>query len=118
MGGQVKDYINIDPSTHRMKIIRWIALLIPLLLVAYSVFMQFSPLGKPTAVNMYAFYVVNICWVIIGFWQFFTVRQHTGYIIGLISYHILALVYVLTVSGFDMPLIYTWSALLPSPLTS
>lgn len=55
MGGQVKDYINIDPSTHRMKIIRWIALLIPLLLVAYSVFMQFSPLGKPTAVNMYAF---------------------------------------------------------------
>ena len=69
-------------------------------------------LQDPTAVNMYAFYVVNICWVIIGFWQFFTVRQHTGYIIGLISYHILALVYVLTVSGFDMPLIYTWSALL------
>ena len=29
MGGQVKDYINIDPSTHRMKIIRWIALFNP-----------------------------------------------------------------------------------------
>ena len=106
MGGQVKDYINIDPSTHRMKIIRWIALLIPLLLVAYSVFIQFSPLGKPTAVNMYAFYAVNICWVIIGFWQFFAApRQPIGHIAGLIGYHILALAYVLTVSGFDMPLI-------------
>ena len=113
MGGQVKDYINIDPSTHRMKIIRWIALLIPLLLVAYSVFMQFSPLGKPTAVNMYAFYAVNVCWVIIGFWQFFAApRQPIGHIAGLVGYHILALTYVLTVSGFDMPLIYTWSALL------
>ena len=112
MGGQIKDYIDIDPSTHRMRIIRWIGLLIPLLLVAYSVFMQFSPLNQPTTITP-AFYIINTCWIIVGFWHFFvTPKRQNSYIIGLICYHILALAYVLTLSGFDMPLIYTWSALL------
>ena len=98
-------------NVHRSKILRFAGLGLPIVLVAYSVYLQLAP-GAALVPLSLSFFVINTAWLTLALYQFFVPSRYLrDAIIKLVAYHFVALVYVLFISGFDMPFIYTWAIL-------
>ena len=106
---RVRERLGINSK--RSRIIRYAGLIVPLILVGYSIYLQLAPGARHQALSP-IFFIINISWIMLATYQFFfPARRLHDAIIKLCLYHALALMYVLLVSGFDMPFIYTWSLL-------
>lgn len=98
-------------NVHRSKILRFAGLGLPIVLVAYSVYLQLAPGAEHVPLSL-SFFVINTAWLTLALYQFFVPSRYLrDAIIKLVAYHFVALVYVLFISGFDMPFIYTWAIL-------
>ena len=103
--------ILLEVNVRRAKILRYAGLFLPLLLVAYSVYLQLVPGVRHYPLTPLII-AINASWVILALYHFFTpMKTRHGAIARIILFHIIALLYILFVSGFDMPFIYVWSVL-------
>ena len=112
MGEKTSDSdILLAVNARRASVLRFASLVLPLLLVAYSVYLQLAP-GVPHYPLSPMFFLVNATWIALAICNFFIrIRTQNSATARIIAYHIVALLYVLFVSGFDMPFIYLWSVL-------
>ena len=102
---------QLELNTHRSRILRYAGLAIPLVLVAYSVYLQFIP-NTPHAPLSPLFFCINGAWIVLVLYQLIVpTRKLRDAVIKLVAYHILALLYVLFITGFDMPFVYLWALL-------
>lgn len=103
--------ILLEVNVRRAKILRYAGLFLPLLLVAYSVYLQLVPGVRHYPLTPLII-AINAAWVILALYHFFApMKTRHGAIARIILFHIIALLYILFVSGFDMPFIYVWSVL-------
>ena len=103
--------ILLEVNVRRARILRYAGLFLPLLLVAYSVYLQLAPGVRHYPLTP-LIVAINAAWVILAFYHFFApMKTRHGAIARIVLFHVITLLYILFVSGFDMPFIYVWSVL-------
>jgi two-component system sensor histidine kinase VicK len=91
------------------QIIRYAGLTTPIILVLYGVLIQNGVLAAPHYSNDIAFIVIALVWMLLSAWQFLSpsdTRRASAF--RLISYHVLAGLYLLFVSGPSVPFTIFW----------
>lgn len=98
---------NINKRT--MEVIRYAGLILPAILVFYGLLIQFNLVASDHYVSDLVFAAIMAPWILLAVWQFLfpsTEAQKAGIMLGL--YHIFTVLYLLFVSGLDMPFIIAW----------
>lgn len=91
------------------QIIRFAGLLVPVMLLFYGVLIQYGIIDGSHYVSDTLFFTIMAPWVAIATYQFlYASKTAKGSAFRLFSYHILAAVYILFVSGFTMPFTVAW----------
>lgn len=95
------------------QIIRFSALITPVALTLYGILALYGAVDRSHFVNAQLFLVVMVLWIGAAAYQFlFPTTKHRRLIGFFGAYHILAIVYLVTVSGFSMPFLVVWILLL------
>lgn len=94
------------------QIIRFAGFVMPVVLFLYGVLIQLGLVENEHRIVLPVFYATGLCWIALSIYQFMSLtKTRTKSALILAIYHVLAVVYVLFVSGVDMPFIGTWSVL-------
>lgn len=97
------------------QIIRFSALIMPVALTLYGILVMYDIVDMSHFVNNQIFLVQMTLWIGIAAFQFlFPSRSIAKSAAFFVVYHLLAVVYILTVSGFSMPFLVVWILLLLS----
>ncbi len=99
-------------NAHSDMIIRASGFLLPIILLGYGIAIHSGVVVSSHAFNAPVFYAVSIAWSLLGIYQLLVpVASRWGVAVRLALYHVLALLYVLFVSGFATPFIASWVVL-------
>ncbi len=99
-------------NAHSDMIIRASGFLLPIILLGYGIAIHSGVVASGHAFNAPVFYAVSIAWSLLGIYQLLVpVASRWGVAVRLALYHVLALLYVLFVSGFATPFIASWVVL-------
>lgn len=91
------------------QIIRYVALMVPVVLVLYGVMIQYGIVSTPRYSSDIVFFSIAFAWMLLSAWQFLIPGTKRNVIIfRFISYHILAALYILFVSGLSAPFTVFW----------
>lgn len=94
------------------QIIRYAGFLVPVVLFLYGLLIQLGVVNSNHGFNAPVFYFTCVGWVLISIYQFLSpAKTRLEVAVVLAAYHILAVIYILFVSGIDMPFIATWVVL-------
>lgn len=97
------------------QIIRFSALIMPVALTLYGILVMYGIVDTSHFLNNQLFLVQMILWIGLAAFQFlFPTRSVATSALFFVLYHLLAIVYILTVSGFSMPFLVVWVLLLLS----
>lgn len=93
---------HINAHTERM--IRIAGFVLPIVLVFYSFLLKFGVVPDIHHPNDFTLYGLSAAWIIIGFYQMVVpIHSRLRAAIQLFIYHIFAVIYILFISGLDMP---------------
>ncbi|MGB4762368.1 MAG: ATP-binding protein [Candidatus Saccharimonas sp.] len=107
---------SVNPLTEQT--IRFAGFLVPVLLFVYGLLVVFDILPSGHAVNLPMFCIVGAGWLALSIYQFMIpVRKRIDAAWRLVAYHLLAILYILFVTGIDMPFTPTWAILLLAAYT-
>lgn len=99
-------------NTRTEQIIRFAGFLVPIVLFLYGLLLHLGAVTNTHRFIPSVFYTICIGWIAISVYQFlFPSQTKRGAVAILAVYHILAVAYILCVSGFEMPFIATWAVL-------
>lgn len=100
--------------THRAaQIVRYAELLVPILLTAYGLLVQFNIIKVSYRVDATGFYLIMFFWLIIGISQFVAPsKKRLDLTLRMTAYHLSAGAYLLFVTGVASPFIGVWIILL------
>lgn len=105
-------------NTHSDVIIRVSGFLLPFILCLYGILIQLGLVHNTHAMVPSVFYATIIGWFILGTYQLLApISTKRNVILRLIAFHILAIMYIWFVSGFDMPFIACWIILFYASFT-
>lgn len=97
------------------QIIRFSALIMPIALTLYGILAMYAVVDTSHFVSAQLFLVQMVIWIGAAAFQFlFPTRSVITSAIYFSLYHLLAITYILTVSGFSMPFLVVWILLLLS----
>ena len=91
------------------QVIRYAGLMMPIILVLFGVLIQYDVVSSVHYVNDIVFLLISFGWMIVGALQFLypnTSKRSSA--IRLASYHVLAALYILFVSGLALPFVIFW----------
>ena len=98
---------SVNPLTEQ--IIRFAGFLVPVILFIYGLLVVLGVIASTHTVNQPVFYIVGAGWLILSIYQFMIpAKRRRDAAIRLFLYHALSILYVLFVSGADMPFLATW----------
>lgn len=91
------------------QIIRYAGLTVPIVLILYGVLVQYNILATQHYTSDIAFISIALAWMMMSAWQFlFPSNTRRASAIRLATYHILAGLYLLFVSGLSVPFTIFW----------
>ena len=91
-------------NAHTEKIIRLAGFVLPVILTLYGILIQLGILNTPHPLSKSLFYALSAAWISLGTYQYLSpIKSRAGAATRLGLYHILAVIYVLFVSGLSMP---------------
>jgi PAS domain S-box-containing protein len=91
------------------QIIRYAGLTVPIVLILYGVLVQYNVLATQHYTSDIAFISIALAWMMMSAWQFlFPSNTRRASAIRLATYHILAGLYLLFVSGLSVPFTIFW----------
>lgn len=100
---------GITQSVRSQRIIRFSGLLVPLVLIVYGVLIQYGAIYSTSYLSDTAFFAIMSIWMVVACFQFlFYGKTVLDAAIRAVSFHILAVAYLLCVSGISMPFIGCW----------
>lgn len=95
------------------KIFHFAGLLVPIILVAYALLIQYDVVKIPHPSDIIIAYIVSLWWIILSVLDFFTPhKSKLDSILRLTSYHLLLGMYIILVSGVISPFIIGWFVLM------
>lgn len=98
---------NINKRT--MEIIRYAGLIVPAILTLYGLLIQFGLVASSHYVSDTIFVLIMAPWLLLAVMQFlFPATSSARTAFSLTLYHVLAVLYLMFVSGFDMPFVIAW----------
>jgi PAS domain S-box-containing protein len=99
-------------TPHAAKLIRYAGLIVPIVLVLYGYAIELGFVDG-RHINAYGLLSLSIWWIYIGTIQFFsTSKSARDSALRLVSFHLLAIAYLLFVSGISTPIIAFWILLI------
>ncbi len=99
-------------NAHTDQIIRFAGFLVPIVLFLYGLLDQLGAVHNDQPIVLPVFYGVSVAWLVLSIYQFLIPpRNRIDAALRLIAYHVLAAIYILFVSGLDMPFTATWVVL-------
>ncbi len=91
------------------QIVRFSALLVPVVLMLYGFMIQYGMVNASSYVSDSLFFIVMSSWVLVGSLQFLYPPKSTlDAILRVGSYHVFAATYLIFISGFSMPFVVCW----------
>ncbi|MFZ1258429.1 MAG: ATP-binding protein [Candidatus Saccharimonas sp.] len=94
-------------------VIRHAGFLLPTLLFFYGLLLVMGAVSSPNFTGPTAFFCIAVSWVLLGVYQFvIPPRSRRASVVRLSLFHLVALLYLLFVSGFAMPFTVGWVMLL------
>lgn len=91
-------------NTHTEKTIRFAGFILPVVLSLYGLLMQIGVLSNTHLISLPLFLALSLGWITLGLYQLLIpVTSQANAAVRLTLYHVLAVLYVLFVSGLSMP---------------
>jgi two-component system phosphate regulon sensor histidine kinase PhoR len=91
------------------QIIRFVGLIVPVVLTIYGLLIPYGLVDSSRYSGDTVLFLIVIPWLAIGAIQFlYPAKTRTGSGCWLVTYHILAALYILFVAGFTMPFVAAW----------
>lgn len=107
---------SVNPLTEQT--IRFAGFLVPVVLFLYGLLIVLGVLPSSHTVNLPVFYAVGLGWLGLSIYQFMVpARKLVDAAWRLVIYHVLSIIFILFVSGIDMPFTPTWAILLLAAYT-
>ena len=104
---------TVNVNQHAAQIIRIGGLILPIVLMMYGFMIQIGAVSSTNYAGNLQFFIISAFWVSLGLHQFMYRSLHRiSSIIRLSLYHLIAICYILFVSGFSMPFIGGWVVLM------
>lgn len=96
-------------NAHTDVIIRTSGFMLPVILFIYGILLQLKVIHNDHAMVAPVFYMATAAWFILGIYQLLApISTRINVILRLVAYHVLAIIYIWFVSGFDMPFMACW----------
>lgn len=94
--------LNINARTEQT--IRFAGFILPVVLTLYGLLVQLGLLSNTHVIDLSLFLLLSLVWIILGVYQYlFPIMIKLRAAIQLVMYHALAVLYILFVSGLNMP---------------